>query len=236
MAPLHTTIALLAPLPDTRSHTSPAILFLSNLIGILVHLLAALPQAGEATGFDLYGHLFIDLIGQRCITGWTGRLRLVCMDLVVFGLQILALGCAAELNRKGFAGKPSASAAVSNDQYLRRLITAEVQRAALNGELGMEMQPLDPTRQRPITPTVPPVPMPPAASTTELDNSARMDEQDMLMAEGAHSGLAPNEEESALRELDDLYAGQVVLVQVRLWDLVRDYYLERRNRFLAGRV
>lgn len=48
-------------------------------------------------------------------------------------------------------------------------------------------------------------------------------------------GLSPSEAQGR-RELEALYSGEFVLVDIRFWQILRDQYYERRNRALAGRV
>jgi Fungal domain of unknown function (DUF1746) len=72
------------------------------VLGFIPHLLFALPSAGEPTQYYLHGGLLIDFIGQRMcscesfdVGGPISRLRLLSVDLIILGLQLvmLAIGC-----------------------------------------------------------------------------------------------------------------------------------------------
>ena len=65
-----------------------------NILCILLHMLTARPEAGEAMRGYLHGGVIIDLIGYK---GPTSKLHLLCLDLLVFALQCLMLTVQVEL-------------------------------------------------------------------------------------------------------------------------------------------
>ena len=74
-----------------------------NVICILLHLLTALPFAGEASRGYLHGGVLIDFIGQKAPTS---RLGLLLLDFVVFGLQCLMVAVNMERDRIRKVVKP----------------------------------------------------------------------------------------------------------------------------------
>lgn len=65
-----------------------------NVLCILLHILTARPEAGEAMRGYLHGGVIIDLIGYR---GPTSKLHLLCLDVLVLALQCLMLTVQTEL-------------------------------------------------------------------------------------------------------------------------------------------
>ena len=84
------------PPPPLAHRPYIGIIFGTNIICILFHLIFAPPAAGEATRGYLHGGLVIDFIGQ---TSPVGRWRLVGLDIIVLALQVLILGVT--LERRG---------------------------------------------------------------------------------------------------------------------------------------
>ena len=80
--------------PPVPAH-SPfiSIIFGPNILCMLLHLLFAPPAAGEATRGYLHGGLLIDFVGQQSPVG---RWKLVILDLLILGLQILVFGVTLE--------------------------------------------------------------------------------------------------------------------------------------------
>jgi hypothetical protein len=64
------------------------VIFGSNLLCFLLHLLYARPEAGEATRGYLHGGMIIDFVGQK---GPISKLRLLALDLVILVLQLVML-------------------------------------------------------------------------------------------------------------------------------------------------
>ncbi|KIN04042.1 hypothetical protein OIDMADRAFT_86528, partial [Oidiodendron maius Zn] len=69
-------------------------IYVPTILCILLHILTARPEAGEAMRGYLHGGVIIDLIGYK---GPTSKLHLLCLDLLVFALQCLMLTVQVEL-------------------------------------------------------------------------------------------------------------------------------------------
>lgn len=80
--------------PQSMSHRPyVGIIFATNIICMLLHLMLAPPAAGEATRGYLHGGLVIDFVGQLSpVRRW----RLLGTDLLLLALQILMLGMTVE--------------------------------------------------------------------------------------------------------------------------------------------
>lgn len=206
-------------------------MILANVVAMSLHLIAPLPQAGEATRLDLHGHLFLDLIGQRCPVGWSGRLRLVCMDLLVFVLQSLAVACAVDLKLRGAAPGESARAVASTTGDARPIARHPLDvdaRLREEPEQGIELQPMG------TAALVGPSSSIGSVAAAAFDVGAPSDEREGLL--GSREEGPPSADSLALVELDRLYAGQACLLHLDLWHLIHSEYWERLNRRLAGRV
>ena len=80
-----------APSPSHRPYIG--MIFGSNIVCILLHLLFRPPAAGEATRGYLLGGLLIDFVGQESpVSRW----RLLVLDAMVLALQILILAVTLE--------------------------------------------------------------------------------------------------------------------------------------------
>jgi hypothetical protein len=78
------------PLP----HNYFSAIYGPNVLCILLHILTARPEAGEAMRGYLHGGVIIDLIGYK---GPTSKLHLLCLDVLVLVLQCLMLTVQMEL-------------------------------------------------------------------------------------------------------------------------------------------
>lgn len=186
---------------------------LVNLTCIAYHLLFSLPEAGEGTRFDLNGHVLVDFIGQRALTGWTGRLRLVGMDIVVMALQTIGCGVLEQGEKKALPMPKDDTSTAGNTTTSDEGETVDP--APTNSEEAIEMQPL-------------------------MRNSVGQDEtaspQPRPPDRGVEGSPLTAAEETARDGLEALYTGQTMLVSISVWSLLRDQYYERRNRALSGRV
>ena len=81
-------------------------LFGSNILCILLHLIYARPEAGEATRGYLHGGLIIDFVGQQ---GPVWKLHLVALDLFVIALQTVMLSVHLERQDLKATSTPSES-------------------------------------------------------------------------------------------------------------------------------
>jgi len=75
--------------PEPPQNRPIGIIFGSNILCILLHMLLSAPQASEATRGYLHGGLAMDFIGQK---GPSSKLHLVFLDFLVLGLQLVNLG------------------------------------------------------------------------------------------------------------------------------------------------
>ena len=95
------------PPPPAAHRPYVGIIFGTNILCILLHLIFAPPAAGEATREYLHGGLLIDFVGQRSpVERWT----LLGLDLVVLALQILLLAITLERRKTRVDGVSSGSA------------------------------------------------------------------------------------------------------------------------------
>lgn len=198
---------------------------------MIYHLAFKVPEAGEATRFDLHGHIIVDFVGQRVLTEWAGRVRLVGLDVLVLGLQCVGCGVLAfGEKREGVGAKDlGASISISAGEGVSGGGAAEgngsrSQRTEESDE-GIEMQPL----MRSIG-TLEDGPRPRATLNLEAQNDGNADDEDAEQLSSADADTL------ARNGLEALYSGQALLVDICFWTLLRDQYYERRNRALAGRV
>lgn len=75
------------PVPQHRPYIGA--IFGPNILCIILHILTARSEAGEAMRGYLHGGIIVDLIGQK---GPTSKFHLVLLDLLVLGLQCFMLG------------------------------------------------------------------------------------------------------------------------------------------------
>jgi len=158
----------------------------------------------------MHGSIIIDFIGQRAMGGWTSKVRLCFMDLMVAILQVCAMGVVAELLAKKDVVKSvnimsEGRAGERVGDAVRRfwrgweasgLGSAASRRPVAQGEGNdIEMQPLQ-------------------------DGASREDE----------------EEQIPRSPLDVYSSGQAVVADLNLIETVRQQFWELRNTSLAGQV
>jgi Fungal domain of unknown function (DUF1746) len=83
-------------IPEPPSRSALGGILGSNILCILLHLVNARPEAGEATRAYLHGSLLIDFVGQL---GPTSKWRLFSMDVLALALQVVMLGLGIEKRR-----------------------------------------------------------------------------------------------------------------------------------------
>lgn len=74
-----------------------------NVLCILIHLIASLPEAGEASRGYLHGGILFDFVGQKAPTS---KLSLLLLDVMVFALQCFMLTVNMEKERIRKVVKP----------------------------------------------------------------------------------------------------------------------------------
>lgn len=207
---------------------------------MIYHLVFTLPQAGEATRFALHGHIIVDFVGQRVLTAWAGRGRLVALDVLVMGLQCVGCGVLAMGEKRGPTGTKGAGTEVGagaaddgverrassgvGDESRSRHTVESRSRHTVESEEGIELQPLMRSIDHQES-----VPESSAAVDLEVQTN------DTAHTEDAEASSA-DADMLARDGLEALYSGQAILVDICFWTLLRDQYYERRNRALAGRV
>ncbi|KAJ9142137.1 DUF1746-domain-containing protein [Pleurostoma richardsiae] len=98
-------------MPANRPHVFA--IFGPNAICMLLHLVCALPEAGEAARGYLHGGVIIDFVGQKAPTS---KLGLFLLDCFVLALQCFMLSVWAERERLRKLVYPSRQGANSNSQ------------------------------------------------------------------------------------------------------------------------
>ena len=73
---------------DPTIHPLIGIIFSTNLICFIIHVVGKGPQAGEITQFYNYGGILVDFIGERTPIS---KFRILTLDILVCGLQIVML-------------------------------------------------------------------------------------------------------------------------------------------------
>ena len=84
-------------LPSHHRFAPPVLaIIVPNVICILLHIICALPEGGEATRGYLHGGIIIDFIGQKAPTS---KLSLLFLDCVVLALQCFMIAVWVERDR-----------------------------------------------------------------------------------------------------------------------------------------
>ena len=121
--------------PGQRPYVST--IFGTNLFCTLLHLIFALPTAGEAMRGYLHGGLVIDFVGQ---SSPVSRWHLIGLDLLCLALQILIL-CAI-LEKQRILGTLDPAAHVPDQRQDHDAEEAGLMRSASMGTEAIEMQTL----------------------------------------------------------------------------------------------
>jgi len=139
--------SFIPPMPKHRPYIGA--IFGPNSICLLLHMLTARSEAGEAMRGYLHGGIIVDLIGQK---GPTSKFHLVFLDLLVTGLQCVMLAVHVERERLSAIMKSDGSPAAvpASGQPRADLITTQdhdaeergVMRDAVVSTGDIAMQPL----------------------------------------------------------------------------------------------
>ncbi|KKY18935.1 hypothetical protein UCRPC4_g04657 [Phaeomoniella chlamydospora] len=81
---------------DPLNNPIIGVLFSTNVICILAHLISDGPQAGEVTQFYNHGGIFVDFVGEKTPVS---RLRLLLLDGLVFIIQIVMMAVMMEKSK-----------------------------------------------------------------------------------------------------------------------------------------
>ncbi|KAG4433540.1 hypothetical protein IFR05_010965 [Cadophora sp. M221] len=194
-------------------------IFGPNIICILLHILTARSEAGEAMRGYLHGGVIIDLIGQK---GPTSKFHLVLLDLLVLGLQCFMLAVHVERERL-IAVKDALSSTVptaATDVPREAVVSAQNLDAEERGQMGgaaivnsegdMEMQPMIPQNDGP------------SSSRNEVDE--RNEERDRLLAEPP-----AEQEEDDDGTLDILWSGSAIVADFHVMHTLRRQWLDYGN-------
>ncbi|KAH9220412.1 hypothetical protein DL95DRAFT_520054 [Leptodontidium sp. 2 PMI_412] len=194
-------------------------IFGPNIICILLHILTARSEAGEAMRGYLHGGVIIDLIGQK---GPTSKFHLVLLDLLVLGLQCFMLAVHVERERL-IAVKDALSSTVptaGTDVPREAVVSAQNLDAEERGQRGdaivtsegdMEMQPMMPQNDGP------------SSLRNEVDDE-RNEERERLLAEPP----APQEEADD-GTLDILWSGSAIVADFHVMHTLRRQWLDYGN-------
>jgi Fungal domain of unknown function (DUF1746) len=134
-------------LPSPRTRSALGALVGSNLFCILLHLVNPRPEAGEASHFYLHGSILIDFVGQL---GPTSKWRLLGMDVLVLGLQVIMLALGIEKRKVRNAEKRTRGSGQDLESEEAGIIhSEEVRSESYESNAGIEMQDLlaDPSRE-----------------------------------------------------------------------------------------
>ncbi|KAK2748359.1 hypothetical protein FQN57_001017 [Myotisia sp. PD_48] len=95
-------------------------IFLSNLICIILHIIAPNPTGGEAARGYLRGGIFIDFVGQ---SGPISKFQLLSIDFLIILLQIIMMGVVLEQEKTTgvFQPRPGSTATRAQDQNSEEL-------------------------------------------------------------------------------------------------------------------
>lgn len=77
------------PFPPSSPKPSLLIILLTNLFPLLIHIFTSPPEGTEATRGYLHGGIVIDFVGYK---GPASKVRLVGIDLLLAGLQVVMMG------------------------------------------------------------------------------------------------------------------------------------------------
>jgi len=175
----------------------------TNVFCLILHMYLARPQAGEATRGYLHGGLLIDFVGQL---GPTSKLHLCILDVWILLLQLVML--AAYMARQKWKSPPSSAATAETGATEttdpRQDHDAE-ERGVLQGS--------------PTTNT----------DTQGTDDSNEHTERDELLASPTQLETAGSSSvEGYSREA--YYSGQGIVVDLHVWNTVREQYWAYQNR------
>ena len=102
---------------DPTAQPLIGIIFSTNFICLLVHFFGSGPQAGEITQFYNYGGIFVDFVGEKTPIS---KLRIILLDLLVFGIQIVMLAGLIEQTRLSKLQASPTQASPSSDSAINQ--------------------------------------------------------------------------------------------------------------------
>ncbi|OAA63675.1 DUF1746 domain containing protein [Niveomyces insectorum RCEF 264] len=122
--------------------------FVPNALCMLIHLLASLPQASEATRGYLHGGILIDFVGQKAPTS---RAILLFLDLVILAVQCLMLAVHTEREKlRKLVGPLRGTQAISAAALARVAAATAAAERAHRGEPAAVLGSTVPTRTPPV--------------------------------------------------------------------------------------
>ncbi|KAI4718832.1 DUF1746-domain-containing protein [Aureobasidium sp. EXF-10727] len=178
-------------------------IFGSNLLIILLHIVLARPEAGEATRGYLHGGLAMDFVGQK---GPTSKFHLVLLDILILLMQLVHL--AATTTRQRVKQQTSATTtpptAVQNHDFEER------------GQLRSDHQPVDQELHSLNTTHD-------ASESTESPDQpdAESDERQALLA-----STAPRTDSYIF---DAFNSGEIMIAHLNLFDVIKTQLKEMRD-------
>ncbi|KAI5247163.1 DUF1746-domain-containing protein [Aureobasidium subglaciale] len=188
-------------------------IFGSNLLIILLHILLARPEAGEATRGYLHGGLAMDFVGQK---GPTSKFHLVLLDILILLMQLVHL--AATTTRQRVKQQTSTTTtpptAVQNHDFEER------------GQHRSDHQPVD-QELHSLNPTNEPSEEADSGAQTELELGAEpepepeSDERQALLA-----STAPRTDSYIF---DAFNSGEIMIADLNLSDVIKTQLKEMRD-------
>ncbi|KAB8542137.1 hypothetical protein FH972_025600 [Carpinus fangiana] len=225
-APLPHIPAALAPMltaaldrQSTSSSPQLALLTGTTILAITLHLFMAPPSAGEATRGYLHGGLFIDFVGQKAASPVISRLRLVALDVLSGGLQVIMVCVLRECRRCEVAAEADIGAAanVPGEGLLgaliagreRRMRRADTQRAGDN-ENGIELN--------------------------DMGTGGRESDEEEEARRPMLEAVEGRKDAADQHPLDELNSGQVVVTTLHVLDTLRNCFLDWKAERRLGTV
>ena len=155
----------------------------------------------------------VDLIGQYARGTWREKMSLLVIDAFVIIVQVVACSVLTEIQKQQTWTIPSTTPAGVEPEATTPTVD------------GYEMQSLD-FRERNVGRNEDP------ASEQDPPSQVTSRETTSLLSAGAWDA----EGESALVALETVHAGQIVLANLYVWDLIQNNFWDERNRRRGGRV
>ncbi|KAI9687219.1 MAG: hypothetical protein M1822_002262 [Bathelium mastoideum] len=188
----------------------------TNIFCALLHLWVSRPEAGEATRGYLHGGLLLDFVGQE---GPSSKIHMVALDVLILLLQLVML-CAfierqnlkhalASINESGAAvsaatqQSPGSSAPVAQDHDHEE-----------RGLLRSDPHALDDIELQALTPAG-------TTARTRAEESGDADER--LASTRSTRGTDAH-------IFDAFNSGQMIVVDLHMWDTVRNQYVANLNQ------
>lgn len=209
------------PFPPSPPPSFPLI-SLTNLIPFLIHAFTRSPSASEVARGYLHGGILIDFVGQAPVS----KLRLVVLDFLVFGLQVVMMTLVLERRQ---LGPPAGSSTDSSDLPApsRHRMRSQDHDAEERGVLlpSSPLSPLSPTAE--LYDRHPSFPGGRREGTTQDRDSPNDDN----FSSGSHA--AANDQHA----LDGFRSGQYVVANLHLMSMIRDEWVRHtRTATSSGSV